>query len=371
MSVKVAAAVLLLTGLLTSPAHAEIIIGVAGPLSGPVASYGQQIKAGAQLAIDDINAQGGLLGQTLKLIDADDACEPKQAVNAANLMVKQKADLVLGHWCAGSSIVAAPIYNEEGLLMIDPGSIWSKLTAQAYPRVFRMAGTELVMGQAAAKVIAGRLHAQNLAVLEDQRSVTVALGQTVADASRKAGVTTVNDFGYTGGESDYNALLTKLKNLNPDVIYCSCYDLEAGLFVRQAAVLGLKAKFVGPETLASGDFIKIVGPQLAEKIMALDYTNLDVKNPAIKALQTRLVAQHIDGAAMMSFHTYAALQIYASAVKEAGTVEPVRVAAVIHRHAWDTLLGPISFAGNGDRQNISYSSFVWQNGILHEGEVIR
>ena len=103
-------------------AHADITIATAGPMTGQYASFGAQMKAGAEAAVRDINAAGGVLGQMLKLEVGDDACDPKQAVAVANQMVNKGVKFMAGHFCSGSSIPASAVYDEEGIVQISPAS---------------------------------------------------------------------------------------------------------------------------------------------------------------------------------------------------------------------------------------------------------
>ena len=123
-----------------SSAKADITIAVAGPMTGQYASFGEQFVHGAKMAVADINAKGGVLGQKIKLIIGDDACDPKQAVAVANKLVSDGVKFVAGHFCSGSSIPASKVYTEEGILQISPASTNPKLTEEGGPNVFGQLG---------------------------------------------------------------------------------------------------------------------------------------------------------------------------------------------------------------------------------------
>lgn len=130
----------------------EIAIGVAGPMTGPVAPFGEQVKRGAEMAVADINARGGVLGKMLALEIADDACDPKLAVAVANQLPRKKAVFVAGHVCSSSSIAASAVDNEAGILQITPGSTTPALTDEAaekgWTNVFRTGGRDDAQGKA-------------------------------------------------------------------------------------------------------------------------------------------------------------------------------------------------------------------------------
>ena len=170
--------VALATGL-SAPAFAqEISIATIGPMTGQYASFGAQMKAGAEQAVADINAAGGVNGKQLKLIVEDDACDPKQAVAAAGKLAAAGVALVAGHFCSGSSIPASKVYAEEGIVQISPASTNPKLTDErAGPNVFRVCGRDDQQGQVAGKYLADNYAGKKVAILHDK----TAYGKCLAD----------------------------------------------------------------------------------------------------------------------------------------------------------------------------------------------
>ena len=140
--------------LATGAAHADITIATAGPMTGQYASFGAQMKAGAEAAVRDINAAGGVLGQMLKLEVGDDACDPKQAVAVANQMVNKGVKFMAGHFCSGSSIPASAVYDEEGIVQISPASTNPKFTDERPgPGVYRVCGRDDQQGEVAGAAV--------------------------------------------------------------------------------------------------------------------------------------------------------------------------------------------------------------------------
>ena len=145
-----ASALVLLGG---GAAWADVTIATAGPMTGQYAVFGEQMKRGAEMAVKDINAKGGVNGEQLVLKIGDDACDPKQAVAVANQFVNDGVKFVAGHFCSGSSIPASAVYNEEGILQISPASTNPKLTEQGFDNVFRTCGRDDVQGIYAANYV--------------------------------------------------------------------------------------------------------------------------------------------------------------------------------------------------------------------------
>src|ERR1700747_3432053 len=150
----------------------DIAIAVVGPITGSNAALGEQMKRGGEMAVADINARGGVLGKKLDLILADDACDPKQAVAAANEVVGKKVVFVAGHYCSSSSIPASAVYNEAGILQMTPASTNPALTDDAakkgWDNVFRSCGRDDVQGGVAGKFLAEPFKGKNVAIVHDK-----------------------------------------------------------------------------------------------------------------------------------------------------------------------------------------------------------
>src|SRR5262249_8324257 len=168
------------------PAFAQIKIGAAGPMTGPDAVFGEQMKRGAEMAVADINAAGGVNGQKLELVVGDDACDPKQATAVANKMVTDKVVFVAGHYCSSSSIPASDIYKEGKVLQITPASTNPKLTDDAFAKgnttVFRTVGRDDIQGPTMAAYVLKNNKNAKIAIIHDK----TAYGKGVADEFKKA-----------------------------------------------------------------------------------------------------------------------------------------------------------------------------------------
>ena len=222
-------------------AQGTIPIASIGPMTGQYASFGAQFKAGAEMAVADINAAGGVNGKKLELIIEDDACDPKQAVAAAGKLAARKVQLVAGHFCSGSSIPSSKVYAEEGIIQISPASTNPKLTDErAGPNVFRVCGRDDQQGAVAGKYLADKFKGKKVAILHDKTAYGKGLADETQKAMNAAGLKEVMYEPYTAGEKDYRALVSKMKAANIDVAYLGGYHTEGGLIVRQMREQGMK-----------------------------------------------------------------------------------------------------------------------------------
>ena len=242
----------------------NIPIAVVGPITGSNAALGEQMKRGAEMAVADINAKGGVLGKKLDLIIADDACDPKQAVAAANDVVGKKVVFVAGHYCSSSSIPASAVYNEAGVLQMTPASTNPALTDDAakkgWNNVFRACGRDDAQGAVAGKYLADHYKGKRVAVVHDKTAYGKGIADETMKAMNKAGLKETMYEAITQGDKDFSALVSKMKQANIDVIYFGGYQTEGGLIVRQARDQGFKAQFIGADALVTEEFWKITGP---------------------------------------------------------------------------------------------------------------
>ena len=160
----------------SSASYADVTVALAGPMTGGLAAFGEQFKAGYNMAVEEINAAGGVNGQKIATVVGDDQCDPKQAVAVANDNVSKKVAVVIGHFCSGSSIPASKVYAEEGTIMISPSSTNVKLTDErAGPSIFRVIGRDDVQGKIAGAFIAAKYKGKNVAVFDDKSAYAAGL----------------------------------------------------------------------------------------------------------------------------------------------------------------------------------------------------
>jgi branched-chain amino acid transport system substrate-binding protein len=351
----VAAAVLLAAG----AARADITIGVAGPLSGSEAAFGEQFKRGAQKAVEDINAKGGVLGQKLALVMGDDACDPKQAVAVANEMASRKVPFVAGHFCSGSSIPASEVYAETGILQISPGSTNPKLTERKLPNVFRTCGRDDQQGVIAAEYIATHMKGKVVAIVHDKSAYGKGLADQTRDALGKAGVKEAIYEAISAGEKDYSALVTKLKAAKVDVLYFGGYKTEGGLIVRQLRDQGMQTRLMGGDALVTEEYWAITGA--AGEGTMMTFSPDPRKNPANAELVKYFRDQKYEPEAY-TLYTYGTIQAWAQAAEKAKSTDWKKVAAVLKADRFDTAIGTIGFDAKGDVAAPGYVMYVWKGG---------
>ncbi len=338
---------------------AEIVIATVGPMTGQYASFGEQMRRGAEMAVADLNAKGGVMGQKLRLEIGDDACDPKQAVAVANQMVSKGVKLVAGHFCSGSSIPASDVYADENLLQISPASTNPKLTERGLDNVFRVCGRDDQQGLVAGNFLADRFKGQKIAVIHDK----TAYGKGLADETRKTllkrGVKPVLYEAYTAGEKDYTALVTKLKVNGIQVLYIGGYHTEAGLMARQMRDQGMTTRLVSGDALVTSEYWSITGKAGQGTLMT--FSPDPRKNPAAAAVvdSFRKAKYEPEG---YTLYTYGAIQAWAQAVEKTGSTKTATLIKALKSMQFETVLGRIGFDKKGDVTAPGYVVYEWKNG---------
>lgn len=347
-------------------AEQPIVIATAGPVTGQLAGLGEQMLRGARMAVDDLNAAGGVLGRPVELLIADDRCDPKDAVSEANRLAARGAVFVAGHFCSSASIAAAGVYGEERVLMISPASTSPRLTDEGGDLVFRVCGRDDRQGQVAGSFIARRFEGARIALLNDKSAYGRGLADAAGDAIRRAGGQIVLDDSFTPGERDYQALVTRLKTAAIEVVFIGGYHPEAGLILRQMREQRLDAQLVGGDALIVEEFWQIAGAAAEGTLMT--FVPEPRESPHAQQVAARFRSAGIEPEGYV-LYTYAAIEAWAAAVSRAGSTDPDDVAGTLRQVAVQTVIGPLRFDEKGDVADQPFTIYRWSQGSygqLHE-----
>jgi branched-chain amino acid transport system substrate-binding protein len=344
----------------------DITVGVAGPMTGGEATFGRQMNNGAEMAVADINAAGGVLGKQLKLEVGDDACDPKQARSVGEKFAGMKVPFVAGHYCSSSSIPASEAYAEGNVLQITPASTNPKFTEHDPPlwNTFRVCGRDDQQGAVAGAYIAKNYKGKNIAIINDKTTYGKGLADETKKALNKAGVKEKLYESYNKGDKDFTALVSKIKLNNIDIVFVGGYHQESGLILRQMRDQGLKTVLMAGDALADKEFASITGP--AGEGVLFTFGPDPRKKPTAAAVVKKFKDKGIDPEGY-TLYTYAAFQVWSQAVAKAGTTDPKKVAETIRAGSWDTVLGKIAYDKKGDITVIDYVVYKWdKNGNYAE-----
>lgn len=332
---------------------APIKIGHSSPLSGNQAETGIDQERGAQLAVEEINQAGGILGRKVELVALDDKADPREANNVAQRLAADPAMVaVVGHLNSGCSIPASSIYHDNGLAMITPVSTSDKLTQQGFDNVFRVCLRNSDQGPAAARFVIQKLGKKRFFVLDDKTAYGSGLAGEFERAAKEMGATLLGRDSITEGDTDFRGILTKLRNLEIDFIYFGGMYPEGSLILKQAKELGVAAPFLSGDGMFSPKLIEIAGPA-AEGSIVTHIAPLEAKDEKTKAFFTRFRERFGGDVKVYAPLSYDCVMIVAAALRRAGTVSREAVIRELRApdFSYDGVLGTTRFDKNGDTFN--------------------
>ena len=310
--------------LLSSPALAETIrIAVASPFTGALAGYGDNVKAGATLKIEEINAQGGINGKQIRVDWMDEQCEPREAATVAARIAQNRNILgVVGHLCSSAHLAALPTYLRHGIPVIAPTTTAVSISEQSQDRAgktwaFRVVYRDDYQGEFLAQYVDEVLELRNIAVFYENNDYGIGLKDAFVNKAQELGLNIVGQEAYVSGASDFNPQLTRLRGRNPDGLFISGYYPEGALIAGQAETLGLQVAKFGADGFDNADYISLAGSSANNTYLTVPFLADVAEGEALEFLQKfrERFNREVD---WMSANAYDATGILLEAIAQAG-----------------------------------------------------
>lgn len=352
---RLAAAFVLLAA---APARADVIVGVAGPMSGSFLAIGDEIRAGAAAAAADINAAGGIGGEPVRIEVVEDKCAAETGAAVANQLVGMGARLVVGHACTAAALPAANVYAENGIVLISPAATNPRLTDERVgPGVFRMASRSDRQPQAIAAHLLSAYAGKRVGFVHDGS----VYGQGLVDAARAAfeagGGEAVMTETFTAGEKSQITLAGQIQDAALSVVVMGALQADAAVIAREVRDRGLTADLIGGEPVALEEFIALAGPAGEGVRFAVprDWR----REPGAGPVLDRIRASGVEPGST-ALLAYAAVQAYAAAAE--GDTDFAAVARRLAEETIPTAIGPVRFDAKGDLEGADWEIGVWRAG---------
>lgn len=353
-------AALLAAGLTAAPASAEISIAVAGPMDGQFRDLGAQMRAGAEQAVADLNAAGGVNGERLVLEVADDNCDADKAVAVANQLIGKDVVFVAGHFCFNASIPASEVYAGAGIVQISPGTTLPKFTDdRAGEGVFRLAPRDDQQAEVAGQFLADTYASDRIALLHDKTAYGKGLTDAVKAVMNDLGKSEELSLGFDAGEDDYRYIVSQLGLENVGVVFLGGYHPEAGLIKLEMDRQGLDAVLVAGDALMTDEFMAVAGEAGNGTMLTypIDPRDIEQSTELVSVLE-----EAGKSADRYSLATYAAIQAWAQAANSAGGTDLQAVADALSTQTFETVLGAVEFDEKGDGNRPEYVIYEWREG---------
>ncbi len=343
---------LVLLALLTcSPAYADVVIGVAGPMTGQNAAFGQQMMIGTQAAVDSINAQGGINGEQLALVQVDDGCDSRRAVAGAQELVAKDARFVVGHFCSGSAIAAAEVYAKADVIMLSPSASNQQLTEGNKWNVFRLASRDDTQADfAMARIARDKPDAKVMVVTDGSPLLNLI-------ARRAKGMAQIS---VTPGAASYPQAVEAIRTSGANVVYMACGGAEAGTLAADLKDAGITVAIYGPDSLIVDTFWERSG-EAGEGAMAT-FAADPMAVPQAQSAVAQFKAAGLDPQGM-ALPSYAAVEVFEAAAKAKSVNNGAAMADWLRSGAEiQTVLGPVHFDRKGDVEPQRFDWYRWSQG---------
>ncbi len=335
-------------------------IGSLSPLTGPYAADGNDIANGTRAAIAVIQAEGGIPGyDKIQLFAEDSACDPRQAVAAANKLINEGVAGTVGAYCSSATIPASEALAEEDIIMITPASTSPAVTERGLPYMFRICGRDDDQGPAGVKFMKEYLKAKTVFIVDDKTTYSQGLATEVANHATKNGIKVLAHDHVNQGDKDFSAVLTKVKQANPDAFYISLQNSSSGaLMMIQAKRMGIKAAFIGQDAVYHPQLMEIAKDAAEGAYLTFGYT--DKSTPEyMKFYEAYKKISGEPGA--YSAYSYDSAYVLLTAIKNAGSTDAEKVKAEIMKLNLKGASKQIKFKENGDSGS-DYVIFKVQGG---------
>jgi len=344
-------------------------IGLQAPLTGDYAAEGQWAKQSVEIAAGLINKKGGILGQPVEIVVVDDASNPKDSALAAQKAISQGLKEVIGSYGSSVTAPAADLYDANKVVSVAYGSTAVRLTMEKQrPYFFRTSGRDDTQSEFFAKFVTEVLKAKRIAIMHDNqdygKGVAVDAMKFLQPAIDAKQIEVIYYDAITPGESDYSAVVSQIKALNPDVWFFTGYYPEAALLLKQAREAGVTSTFVGNNAVPTPEFVKIAGVDVVKGSIHLnepipqylDYPESKEFLDAYKAKYNELPGS------IWAVYAADALNALAAAITKAGGTDPDKVASAM-RTMTDAkgITGPLLFTDRGDRKDIPYYAYIYND----------
>jgi len=330
-------------------ATAPFKIGVAGPMTGQYATYGTSHKAGAEIAIEELNADGGVNGADASMELGDDLGDPKEAVLVAQKFIDDSELVVVdGHQFSGATIAAGAKYQAAGLPMITPSATQPDITPLG-DYVWRICMTDAVQGKGLANYSVNDLGMSKVAIIYDNSDYGRGLADAYDAGIKAAGGSVVAKEQYAAGDTDFKAQLTKVKGAGPELIFLSGYYPEGAKIAQQASELGIEVQLLGSDGYASDELPKL-GKAAVEGMLVSTFFDYTKDDPAVLAFVEAYKAK-FEGANPDWFaaNSYDVVMLAAAAAEKAGSNDRTAInEALAEIGTYEGISGPITFDENGD-----------------------
>lgn len=343
-------------------------IGHVAPISGAIAHLGKDNENGARMAIDELNAKGVTIGGKkvkFELLAEDDAADPKQGTAAAQKLVDAKVNGVIGHLNSGTTIPASKIYHDAGIPQISPSATNPKYTLQGFKTAFRVVANDGQLGGTLGRYAVQTSKAKNIAVIDDRTAYGQGVAEEFIKGAKKSGNVTIVAQEYTTDKAtDFNAILTKIKGKNPDVVFFGGMDAVAGPMLRQMKQLGITAKFMGGDGICTESLATLSGDGMSDgQVVCAEAGGVEeAQKKGMEDFKAAYAKKFPTPIQIYAPYVYDAVMTMVDAMVKAGSADPAKYLPVLAKIQHKGVTGNIVFDDKGDIKDGTLTLYTYKGG---------
>lgn len=340
-----------------------VTIGYVGALTGALAHYGKDEENGVRLAIDDLNTQKIVIAGKhiqFKIESEDDQADPRHATNSAQRLIDDNVSAVIGHTTSSTTLPASILYNKAGIPLFAPAVTNPKYTQQGFQYTFRLIANDIQQGQTLAQIAVQHFAAKRIAVIDDRSAYGVGIADEFEKHLKTLNGNLVAHESANDKETDFNAVLTRIKRNKPDLIFFAGNDGQAAAMIQQIRNLGITAQFIAGDGVHTPEFIKLAGKDAEGVVTTLPGFPLEKMRNGLEFKQR--FEQKYGPIQLYAPYYYDAMQVIALAMQVAGSTDPKVYAAKLKETNYSGITNQIQFDPQGDLKVGKISAYVAKDG---------
>ena len=361
------------TSLQTSSVPKIIKLGHVAPLTGAIAHLGKDNENGAQLAIEELNRRANsttslLIGSqtpNFQLVTEDDAANPKQALEAAQRLIRQGVSGVVGHLNSGTSIPASKLYNDAGIPQLSPSSTNPKLTRQGFSNAFRLVIDDAALGSFLGRIAVRKYGAKKILLIDDRTAYGAGLADEFSFGVTSAGGVIIKRDYVNDRSIDLNAVMNSIRNTNPDLIFFGGMDSSAGIILKEMRNNGFRTKIMGGDGICTSELVKISNFNATDgQVICAEAGGVEATyRKKIDDFGARYKAQFGYDVKLYAPYAYDAVMIIAEAMRRAKSSDPSVYRQVMYEGVFDGITGAVEFDSKGDPKNPALTLYTYMNNL--------
>lgn len=342
----------------------KVVIGIAGPLTGSFANWGKDAANGAQLAVNDANAQNITWNGkkvSFVLMSEDDQADPKTATQVADRFVDKKVAAVIGHLTTGATMPASKTYHDNNIPEVAFSVTGPQYTQQGYKNAFRVIANDHQQGQALADYAVKKLGVKNFAVVTDKTAYGDGLSGDFAKAAAADGAKNLGTQYTTNSATEFGAIVTAMKAVKPELIFFGGMDAQGAPLVREIRRQGLTAKFMGADGIQTGEFAKLAKEDAIGVLASSAGASRDAM-PGYQKFEEAYKKAYNQDVVAYAPNAYDATMVVIEAMKKAQSSDPAKYLPELAKISYDGVTGHIEFTDTGDIKNGVVTLYEYKDG---------